>query len=550
MRDATLFASALVASLLGLSRTALAQTAAGAVSPAVDAPPAAPPPPATTPPPPARVAGAAVDLTTLESLRERGILSQGEYELALRDIGASTGAGHAGDANSLVVGKWITTVYGFLEADAIYDTTQSFSDGAGNAQVLRPGGQAAPEPASPQTYGGDHGQTTFSIRNSRFGLRLRPPGTESVHTSGLLEMDFLGTQSIGTGTGQVSENQFFTSPTLRVRHAMFRVETPVIDILAGQYWHLFGWQSTYMPNTVEIQGLPGELYSRTPQVRLSKTFKGDAVTVEIAVAAMRPPSRASEVPEGEGGLRLVLNKWTGMQTVGATGTSIMPASIAITGDYRHFEVPEASTLVPTSMVHTDSGAGAVDLFLPILPAREDKRDNALSLTGELVYGAGIGDLYTGLNSGVQFPNIPNNTGLANTPTWPQNIDNGLVAYDINPGGFALHAVQWTSAMVGLQYYLPGLHGRAWISGNYSHMESNNTSQFARALTDTPNPQNYYFQTSTAQVRKGEDWWDANLFFDPVRAVRVGLEFASFMDHYVDGFTAKNYRAQVSGFFIF
>ena len=154
-----------------------------------------------------------------------------------------------------------------------------------------------------------------------------------------------------------------------------------------------------------------------------------------------------------------------MQTVGATGTSIAPASIAVTGDYRHFEVPEASTLIPTSMVHTDSNAIAVDVFLPVLPAREDKRDNALSITGEFVTGAGIGDLYTGLNSGVQFPAIPNNTGLANTPTWPQNVDNGLVTYDIDPGGFALHPIRWTSGIAGLQYYLPGLKGRVWISGN-------------------------------------------------------------------------------------
>jgi hypothetical protein len=369
----------------------------------------------------------------------------------------------------------------------------------------------------------------------------------------MLEMDFLGTQSIGSGSGQVSENAFFTSPLLRVRHAMFRVETPVVDVLVGQYWHLFGWQSTYHPNTVEIQGVPGELYSRTPQVRLSKAFKGEAVTLEVAVAAMRPPARGSEVPEGEGGLRLAINKWTGMQTMGATGTSIMPASIAVTGDYRHFEVPEADTLIPTSMVQTDSGAVAVDVFLPVLPAREDKRDNALSITGEFVTGSGIADLYTGLTGGVMFPYIPNNTGLANTPTWPQNVDNGLVSYDINPGGFALHAIQWTSGIVGLQYYLPGLKGRAWISGNYSHMESNNSGDFSRPLTGptaAPNPQNYYFQTSAAQVRKSEDWWDANVFADPLESVRIGLEFAGFYDHYVDGYTATNYRAQMSGYFIF
>src|SRR6202041_2473643 len=121
-------------------------------------------------------------------------------------------------------------------------------------------------------YAGSNGQTQFSVRNSRFGFRVKPPGSESVHSSGVLEMGFLGSQSLGYATGQVSENAFFTSPLPRIRHAYFRVETPILDVLAGQYWHLFGWQNGYHPNTVEIQGLPGELYARTPQIRLSKTL--------------------------------------------------------------------------------------------------------------------------------------------------------------------------------------------------------------------------------------------------------------------------------------
>ncbi len=113
-------------------------------------------------------------------------------------------------------------------------------------------------------------------------------------------------------------------------------------------------------------------------------------------------------------------------------------------------------------------------------------------------------------------------------------------------------------MVGLQYYLPALAGKVWISGNYSHMQSQNgsllgfnywgTADFAR--TGGTNPGAYYFNTSTGQVRSSEDWWDANVFVDPLESVRLGLEFAQFIDHYVDGFTATNNRVQLSGFFLF
>ena len=42
----------------------------------------------------------------------------------------------------------------------------------------------------------------------------------------------------------------------------------------------------------------------------------------------------------------------------------------------------------------------------------------------------------------------------------------------------------------------------------------------------------------------------NLFVDPLPSVRVGAEFANFMDTYVDGQHAINYRGQLSGFYIF
>jgi hypothetical protein len=33
-------------------------------------------------------------------------------------------------------------------------------------------------------------------------------------------------------------------------------------------------------------------------------------------------------------------------------------------------------------------------------------------------------------------------------------------------------------------------------------------------------------------------------------VRIGLEYACFIDHYVDGIQATNHRGQFSGFFLF
>ena len=180
----------------------------------------------------------------------------------------------------------------------------------------------------------------FGARNSRVGLRMKAPEVSGIRVSGVVETDFLGNQSLGYATGQATENQYFTSPLLRIRHMYVKAETNVVDLLLGQTWDLFGWQSAYHPNTVEIQGVPGQIYSRTPQIRLSKTFKTEPVTMEIAAAAVRPPQRDSAWPEGQGGIRIAINGWTGVQTTGAAATSIQPMSIAFTGDVRHIDVPD------------------------------------------------------------------------------------------------------------------------------------------------------------------------------------------------------------------
>ena len=502
------------------------------------------------PPTPTNDPPRVVDLTTLRILRDKQVITQAEYDSAVAEISASTGGQAAADANTVVVGKWSTTFYGFVEADSIVDSTQSFGDLAGNAQVQRPNPFPQPPPAIQNTYAGDHGRTQFGIRNSRFGFRLRAPESHGIRASGLIEIDFLGSQAPIAYTSDTAyrstENAFFTSPSLRARHAYLKLETPIVDLLFGQTWALFGWQPVFHPNTVEIQGVPGEIYSRTPQIRISKSLKSSAATLDLAVALNRPAQRDSMLPVLEGGAHLAIEKWRGMKTNGATATQIMPAAIAVTGDARQYTVPEFAPL-PTANVNRTSWAVAADGFFPVLPASDTKRGNALSISGEVATGSGFADLYTGLTGGMQMPHVPNTTGLNPPPVYPQNVDDGLVVFDLNG---QLHPIQWTSLRVGAEYYLPGVNGHAWVSANYSRMQSANTHDYARPDSTTlPDPQTAYF-VPAAQVRDSLDWFDVNVFVDVVEPVRLGLEYANFHDHYVDGISAINHRVQLSAFFLF
>jgi hypothetical protein len=547
--------------LSSLSTAALAQSTTPAEPPPLA--PAPPPAPTSessspaTPPAPPRDAPAMpapmdlppgqtetsspVELMSLRLMREKGLISKAEYESALHDLSDSTGQ-LAASQESVVFGRWATTLYGFIEGDMIYDSTRSLIDVPGGTLIARAGTPTSPSAA------GDNSRFTFGVRNTRLGIRMKAPEFHGVRVTGTLESDFLGNQP-GVQTGPypgttnttlpsspyTSEGAYLTNPTFRIRHANLKLETPVVDFLFGQYWQLFGWGPVYQPNSVEIQGLPGEIYARTPQLRISKTAKSDAVSFEVAVAAVRPVQRDGGLPDGEAGLRFAVNSWTGAQTNGSTGSTVAPLSIAATGLLRQGAVKQFA-VNPKYTNNLTLSAIAVDAFLPVIPGTKENKDNSFSFNGEFSTGYGYADMFTSTNFGVGFP-TPAGAGFTTTPTsvkaafFSPDIDPGIVTYDANGH---LHGIQITGWLFGAQYYLPGVDGKIWISGNYSHQQSANSHDYG--FGGTP----LYAQ----------DWFDVNLFFDPVPAVRVGLEYANTNDCYVDGIHSINHRGQISGFFLF
>jgi hypothetical protein len=420
--------------------------------------------------------------------------------------------------------KFDAQLYGFVEFDSILDSTQGLGDLAGNSTIARPG-----------TYTGIHPQMMFGARNSRIGLKLGAPPVGSVKASAQLEMDFLGNQA-GTPlatTALVSEQSFWQNPTFRFRHMNVKLETPAVDILIGQYWQLFGWQTMAHPNTVEIQGIAGQIYSRSPQIRLSKKITSGGVTVEVAVAASRPPQRASATPDGQAGVKLTLDKLKALHTAGSTGTSVDGLSVGVSVVGRRFAVDEFSA-TPHNEVTANGYGISLDALLPIIPATKEHHENALTLTGSYVTGAGIADLYQGLSGGVGQPALPNPGMLNPAPVYVPNVDPNLVLfYPTSAGTYTLHPIQWTSYIVGLQYYLPPA-GNVWVSANYSHMSSDNAHAFG----------------ATNKVWDTEDWADANLMFDCATAVRLGFELAWTQQQYLDGKDGTDYRGQFSAFFLF
>src|SRR5450432_1118610 len=152
-------------------------------APAMMAPPAA----ATAEPPPKVPEKMAKDhefqmsFSTLNRLHVDGIVSDQVYNDALKDL-IEVGS-QAGASPMLTAAGFSAIMYGFVEGDAIVDTTESYLEVPGEGAVAKPG-----------TYGNVNGRTMFSIRNSRLGFRIAAPKFGDWTASGIIETDFLGNQ--------------------------------------------------------------------------------------------------------------------------------------------------------------------------------------------------------------------------------------------------------------------------------------------------------------------------------------------------------------------
>jgi hypothetical protein len=390
-------------------------------------------------------------------------------------------------------GDWFITPYGYARFDAIEDSTQSFEDGIQPNLIQRVG-----------TYRGDHRRTIFTARDSRLGVYIGAPTYQGIKSSGQIELDFYGL----VPTDARRHDSVVFGP-LRIRHAYLKIETPAIDVIAGQYYDLFGWNGSFYPATVGYLGVPAQVYHRNPQLRIEKKLHAGQLEVDMAIAAVRPGQRDSGIPDGQAGLKLAYSGWSGAAMAGFGRPSLTPLSVGISGMYRRFEAP-AFRAEPGSESVKASGYGlAAQILLPIVPVKSmEDHGNALTVTGEFSTGTGIADMYTFMDGGSRFPLLPNPSNMAPAYQYAANVDPGLVTFDRS---FELKTINWRAFVAGAQYYLPVGGGRIWVAGMYSRIWSDNIKKL------TPFP-------SYGGIFTKMDYIDANLGVDITPAIGMGLSF--------------------------
>jgi hypothetical protein len=448
---------------------------------------------------------------------------------AVREEPAAERSWFARPALRLALGEgerqWAFTLYGFLEADFIYDSTRSYGDAIGHSLVARE-----------ETYAGRVGRTQFSMRNTRIGLRFESPVMGGFKSTAVFEGDFFGNQP--GDPPHESEAAYFDSPTFRARHAYFALESDYVDLLVGQTYDLFGWQNYFFPCSVQFLGLPNQVFHRSTQLRVSHGLDLGSLDVDLAVAALRPAQRDSEMPDANAGVRLSVESWKGISTPGNVGTTALPLSIGVSAVARQFRV-NAFTPPPAQRSNRANGWGvSVDGLIPVIPADHgDDRGNRLTLVGGFVTGTGIADLITA-GGGATFPTLPN-PALANPPPlYNPDIDEGLVTFDTRG---VLHTIDWQAFRVGLQYYLPPA-GRVFVSLNYTHASSKNMAAlFPRGGAEIE---------LLARVAERSEYADANLFWDATPAVRFGGSFQYTTVEYIDHQKPRNLRGTAQAVYVF
>jgi hypothetical protein len=437
--------------------------------------------------------------------------------------------------------RWNLTFYGFAQGDAFHDSTWSFTEGPNMNKIARG-----------TTIGGQRGRTQFSARNSRLGARLSAPEWNGFTASGVLEIDFFGNQGNpayppgGTATTQYANSEFgfYSNMVPRLRLAYAKITTDYVELTGGQELYLFGLAPYFLPTTNAYLSTPGLIYGREPQFTLGHMFKGDDISVDVTLGALRPYARDGEAPDAEAALRVIYNKWKGMAGHGAIAPGMDALQVGVSGVGRHLifnPFTNAAATPSTSRVTEDAWGIHAALLAPIILATPEDRSNALTLTGSFVKGTGIADFFGGLTGNYTWPNIvtPANplamppTMATSVPYTGSNIDSGLVTYDASG---VSHTIDWMMYTANLQYYLPIENGKLlWVSGSYGHAESGNLAKLA------PTNANAYDKV---------DYIDANLFIGFGGPAQLNFTYQYTNQRFLDGVNEINHRLGMSLFYIF
>ncbi len=277
-------------------------------------------------------------------------------------------------------------IYGYVRGDVAYDSQRT---AVGDLAFF----------VLPHVNGKDDGQTSFTVRQSRFGLKLAGPSTENWKTSGRLELDFYGR---GDSQG---------SPHPRMRLAWVDLaNNDGLSFRVGQDWDTF---VAVIPRIVNFSYLAdaGALGLRRPQVRVTQVVQladDTKLDMKLAVAQTigqdldgggQDDGADSELPTLQWNVGLSQKLWVEKS-----------ARIAFSG---HYGVETMDTCISNQVVDLDTDdydtwSAQGSIYLPLT--------KCLALQGTVWTGENLDTYYGGIGQGV---NMTLDTAIEAQGGWAQ-----------------------------------------------------------------------------------------------------------------------------------
>jgi hypothetical protein len=167
------------------------------------------------------------------------------------------------------------TLGGFLAAESIYRSRGEAADISSNFNAI-PLANNRPGHAE---------ELRFSARQSRLSALVEGSASPTVHLAMYGEFDF-------QGAAQTANSNESNSYTPRIRHLYGTVDWDNLglELLAGQAWSLATLNTKGItprnelpPPTIDGQFLPGFVWTRQPQVRLTKSFDDKRLWVSVSL---------------------------------------------------------------------------------------------------------------------------------------------------------------------------------------------------------------------------------------------------------------------------
>lgn len=256
-------------------------------------------------------------------------------------------------------------LYGYLKADASYDTSRTYP---GN-YVVYVDSEAARR---------NDNEFNMTANQSRVGMRITGPATETFKTSGVLEFDFFGNYA--------AENK--AKLQMRLGYLVLDWPQSQFSILAGQAPDVFSPLSPFTLNYTVLWGA-GNIAYRRPQFRATQNIPfNDRVSLKLEAAASRTIGRndltGSESGEDAGGP-------TGQGRVSLTFPFFgpKPTTIGVSGHVGK----EEYDIDPTGRnVDFDTQSINVDLTQPVFPW--------MAVLGEWFRGQNLSEYFGGILQGV------------------------------------------------------------------------------------------------------------------------------------------------------